>query len=161
MNELEIQSGQAYITKSDKTAFILWKFDNGSAGGFVSGQDADFYDWNNTVSVVHDSLDLTEEARIELKSHERFEYWKVECMTRFGEQEGGLLWVCTIQWARLMEQKIKEGQRIKEIAPELAKDAGIVEHPDGEFAITILYQCWKHSEDLMSIKDYRPYCTLE
>lgn len=164
MEKLEIKPGKAYITENSETAFIVcWNSSNGNIlMGFVSGRNADFCEWlDNAVNTVDKSLNLIEEVKIEIKNPEKFESWKKKLMLLINdEHKEGLLWACMLQWARLMEQEIKTGQKIKEIAHKLAEDAGIVEHTDGEFAITILYQCWKHGEDLMSIKDYRPYCTL-
>ena len=156
MRELKIQSGKAYITSNNKTAYIGGENIYGLEG-VVSGQGLKTYEWfKDAMNIGDTDLDLIEEAKIEIIDPERFEFWKVECVNM---DDGGLLWACTIQWARLMEQSIKEKESF---TPDVsAEEAGLFEkYLNGELAITILFQCWEYGEYLLSIKNYRTHCEL-
>lgn len=155
MNKLDVQPGRVYVTCNDKTAYIRGKNIYGLEG-VVSGQGLKTYEWfRNAENIGDTDLDLIEEAKIEIIDPERFEFWKAECMNL---DYGELLWACTIQWARLIEQAIREkGSFVPHVS---AKEAGLFEHHNGELAITILFQCWEYGEYLLSIKDYRTHCTL-
>lgn len=156
MKEFYIQTDIAYVTCNNKTAYIKGKNICG-LNGFVSGQGLKTYKWfSNAINIGDYNFDLIEEAKIEIIDQERFEFWKAECINL---DYWELLWVCTIQWARLMEQAIKaEGSFIPYVS---AKEAGLLEHPNSELAITILFQCWKYGEYLLSIKHYRTHCKLK
>ena len=159
MNKLDVQPGRAYITTNNKTAFISGKSASASVG-FVSGQGFKPYEWlDDATNIGDDNFNLIEEAQIEITNQQRFAYWRVECIDMLDAiEEGQLLWACMLQWARLMEKKIIASQKVK--PHELAEEAGLFEHDAGEYAITILFQCWKYGDILMSIGDYRPYCKL-
>lgn len=155
MRELNIQSGKAYITSNNKTAYIGGENIYGLEGA-VSGQGFKTYEWFKDAMNIGDyNFDLIEEAKIKIIDPERFEFWKAECMNL---DYGELLWACMIQWARLIEQTIKaKGSFTPYVS---AKESGLFEHPNGELAITILFQCWKYGEYLLNIKDYRTHCKL-
>ena len=155
MTELNIQPGKAFVTCNNKTAYIHDRTIVGFVG-FVSGQGLKIYEWLNDATNVGDRFfDLMEEVQIEIINPKGFKFWKDECLMYY---DGELLWPCILQWARLMEQKIKNGHRV--IADDLAREAGLFEHHKGELAITILYQCWEYGQILERCADYRRYCTL-
>ena len=83
---------------------------------------------------------------MKVKDIKAYEDWKNNNTDGYG---GGVFSYAE-RWANMMEEQIKQGQRVRDIADKLSQDAdteGITGFMYG-CAVSILAQCWEYGEEL-------------
>ncbi len=84
---------------------------------------------------------------MKLKDVETYEDWKAK---QNGDGYGLACFRYAENWANLMEEEMKNGAKIKDIADRLSHEAdteGITGFMYGA-SVSILTQCWEHGEEL-------------
>lgn len=167
---LHIEHGKDYLTNDGSTVTIeQW---TGSHWiGFLHLVPDYKQDWKRNGESTESNLALDlkclkkdieqmPEIQIEIRDQKAYDDWKYK-LCENPESKDLKLWLYTHQWIYIMEQELKYGTYVEEIAQQSAEKIQLLEsprHPKGEVAITIAYQCWKLGEELASIDGYKAYC---
>ncbi len=98
--------------------------------------------------------ELQDEPVFQVSDIEKYEKWEEFCLRR-----DKIFWIECAVWALLMENEIEKGKTVAQVANSTVQLTNLPMMPHGSWAIKILYQCWVHGRELITIPSYAHLCS--